>query len=159
MTTAAATDITTGKIRNRLIVLGILSGFLFRIWESGIVGLLLSVIQIVFPVIVLFLLFLMRALGAGDIKLFSMIGSIWNFKILLYCIVWSFFTGAVLSLIKLLYHRNLIARLKYFLGYTGRCFLAKRLLIYREPSDGKQNTISFSIAVLSGFLVTMGVMM
>ncbi len=159
MTTAVATDVTSGRIGNRLIGLGILTGFFFQIWESGIKGLFLSALQIVFPVIVLFLLFLMRALGAGDIKLFSMIGSIWNLKILCCCIVWSFLTGAVLSLIKLLYQRNLTARLGYFFRYGGRCLRERRILAYRQPSDGKQNTISFSIAILAGFVITMGVMM
>lgn len=157
--TAVATDVTSGRIRNRLIALGIMTGFFFQIWESGIKGLFLSVIQIIIPVIVLFLLFLMHALGAGDIKLFSMIGSIWNLEVLGYCIVWSFLTGAVLSLIKLIYQKNLISRLNYFFRYAGRCLEAKRLLNYREPSDGKQNTIYFSIAILAGFIITMGVMM
>lgn len=154
---AVATDVTSGRISNRLIALGIVTGFCFRIWEFGAKGLFLSVIQIIFPVILLFLLFLMRALGAGDIKLFSVIGSIWNLKILCYCIIFSFLTGAFISLIKLLYQKNLLARLNYFCRYVQDCFVGRSITVYDRQSDGKQNTIYFSISILIGFCITMGV--
>lgn len=155
--TAVATDVTSGRVSNRLIGLGMVTGIYFQIWESGIRGLFLSVIQIILPVIVLFLLFLMRALGAGDIKLFSMIGSIWNLEITFYCIIFSFLAGAVFSLTKLLYQKNLFARLRYFCHYIQLCCLNKSILLYNRHSDGKQNTIYFSISILIGFCITMGV--
>ena len=148
-------DIRKGRISNRLICLGIVSGILIRIWESGVEGLVLSVVQIFIPVIVLFLLFLMRALGAGDIKLFSVIGSIWNLKVLCSCMFFSFVAGAVMSLGKLLYHKNLFARLEYFCRYVQECFFTKSIGVYRRQSDGKQNIIYFSIAVFVGFCITM----
>lgn len=156
---AVITDMRTGRISNRLICLGIMTGFFVQIWESGYRGLLVSVLQIFFPVILLFLLFQIRALGAGDIKLFSVIGSIWNLKVLCYCIVFSFVTGAVISLIKLLYQKNLFARLIYFFRYVGKCLEAKNILIYREQSETNQNIIHFSVAILAGFCITMGVIM
>ncbi len=156
---AVITDMRAGRISNRLICLGIATGFFVQIWESGYWGLILSVLQIFFPVIVLFLLFLMHALGAGDIKLFSVIGSIWNLKVLCYCMFFSFVTGAIISLVKLLYQKNLFARLIYFFQYIGRCLGAKSILIYREQSEGNQNIIHFSVAILAGFCITMGVIM
>ncbi len=159
MLTAVVMDVRTGRISNRLICLGMAAGFFSQIWESGYRGLILSVIQIFFPVIVLFLLFLMHALGAGDIKLFSMIGSIWNLKVLCWCMVCSFVTGAVISLIKLLYQKNLFPRLIYFFQYMKKCRRAKSILIYREQSEGNQNIIHFSISILTGFCITMGVIM
>ena len=157
LTIAAATDIRTGKVRNWLICLGMISGALFRIWELGIRGLFLSAMQIIFPVIVLFLLFLMRALGAGDIKLFSMLGSIWNFRILCYCMFFSFLTGAVISLMKLLYQKNLFVRLHYFCRYIKISLETGKMNVYDWQSDGKQNTIYFSVAILIGFCITLGV--
>lgn len=155
---ATATDLHTGKVSNRLICLGISTGILFQMWEFGMEGLVRSAVQIFFPVIVLFLLFLMRALGAGDIKLFSMIGSIWNLKVLCYCMIFSFLTGAVISLMKLLYQRNLLTRLIYFCQYVQISMAQKRLGIYDRQSDGKQNTICFTMAIWIGFCIAMGVL-
>lgn len=159
LTIAVATDITSGRISNRLICLGIVTGFFFRIWESGARGLFSSVIQIIIPVVVLFLLFLMRALGAGDIKLFSMIGSIWSFQVLYYCMIFSFLVGAVLSLVRLLYQKNLFTRLIYFCRYVQEAFETRSIKTYDRQSDGKQNIIHFSIAIMTGFCITMGVIM
>lgn len=154
---AVFTDICTGKVRNRLICLGISTGIFFQIWEFGMIGLFWSGIQIFFPVIVLFLLFLMHALGAGDIKLFSMIGSIWNLKLLCYCMIFSFLTGAVFSLLKLLYQKNLISRILYFCRYVKISLETRCIGIYERQSDGKQNTICFTIAILIGFCIAMEV--
>ena len=107
--------------------------------------------------IVLFLLFLMRALGAGDIKLFSVIGSMWSLEVLCYSIIFSFLTGALFSFVKLLYQRNLLARLIYFCRYMQDCFLTKSIGHYNRQSEGKQNIIYFSSAILVGFCITMGV--
>lgn len=154
---AVVMDVTTGKISNRLICLGLSTGLFFQIWESGTVGVFLFLLQMILPVILLFLLFLMRGLGAGDIKLFSMIGSIWNLKVLFYCVIFSFLAGAVFSFIKLLYHKNLFTRLKYFCRYIQGCVETKTISIYREQSEGKQNIIYFSVSIFIGFCITLGV--
>lgn len=43
--------------------------------KLGYVGILYFILNITIPVVLLFLLFQMHALGAGDIKLFSLVGS------------------------------------------------------------------------------------
>lgn len=116
-------------------------------------------IQVIFPVIVLFLLFLMRALGAGDIKLFSMIGAIWNLKVLGYCMFFAFLTGAVVSFIKLVYQRNLFHSLNQFFQYVQVSLQEGKIVAYDKVCHGKQNIIYFSIAIFIGFCTTMGVIM
>ena len=63
------------KISNRLIVCGLIWGLVLKIWGNGYVGILYFILNITIPVVLLFLLFQMHALGAGDIKLFSLVGS------------------------------------------------------------------------------------
>ena len=62
------------KISNRLIVCGLIWGLVLKIWGNGYVGILYFILNITIPVVLLFLLFQMHALGAGDIKLFSLVG-------------------------------------------------------------------------------------
>ena len=45
----------------------------------------------------------MRALGAGDIKLFSMLGAFISTEQLIKIMLWAFVTGAVLGMIKMIY--------------------------------------------------------
>lgn len=155
--TAAVTDIRSCRISNRLICLGLMSGLIFQIWESGMGGSIIFVLQVFFPVVVLYLLFLMRALGAGDIKLFSVVGGIWNLKVICYCMVFSFLAGAVVSLGKLLFYKNLGTRLRYFCRYVRLSLAAKRIDTYDRGTSEKETIIHFSVAILIGFLITMGV--
>ena len=153
----AVLDIQSFRISNRLIVSGSVFGLFFQILESGVKGAGVFLLNVSIPVILFYLLFLIRALGAGDIKLFSMIGGIWGFQMLCKTIAVSFLVGAVLSLCKLLYHRNLISRLLVFKGYVRQVLNTGRLSEYPQEVQGKQHVIHFSIAILIGYAVAMEV--
>ena len=98
---AAVQDIRSGKVSNRLIVAGLMIGSFFQIRNYQICGMYYFLRNVSIPVILLYLLFQMRVLGAGDIKLFSMIGSFLTMQELLKCMAYSFLAagaGAVLFL-------------------------------------------------------------
>lgn len=99
---AVIMDVTSGKISNRLILTGLVVGLVRRLLQEGSAGLLTGVIQISLPVIVLYLFFLWGALGAGDIKLFSLIGSFVTLSELKICIIAAFILGAVWSLFRMI---------------------------------------------------------
>ena len=107
--------------------------------------------------ILFYLLFLMRVLGAGDIKLFSMIGGFWGLQLLCTTIAASFLVAAVMSLGKMLFHRNLILRLQVFRGYMLEVLASGRLLRYPQESQGERHIIHFSIAILIGYAIAMEV--
>ena len=76
---AVIQDFDCMKVSNRLILVGLALGIFFQVIQNGPVAIVRVLPNIIFPVIVLYLLFLMRCLGAGDIKLFSVIGACINF--------------------------------------------------------------------------------
>ena len=144
-------DVQKGKISNRLIVFGIGLGLMFRIDTYGVYGLFLFLRNISFPVILFYLLFLMHALGAGDIKLFSMIGSFLSLKGLCHCIGYAFFMGAVWSLFRLLHKKKLKKNLVSFSRYIKGIILEKQITCYKENRE-EQEVIFFSIPILCGYL-------
>ena len=123
-------DVQKGKISNRLIVFGIGLGLMFQITTYGVYGVFFFLRNISFPVIFFHLLFLMHALGAGDIKLFSMIGAFISTQELVWVVAASFIIGAVLGLLKLLH--------KYF---------------PQKNYDGKLTKIHFSPAIIIAYLI------
>lgn len=127
---AVYTDLTQTRISNRLIVLGLIVGFIFRVYEEGSSGILFYVVNISIPVILLFLLFQMRALGAGDIKLFSMLGAFLSTEQLLQVMVVAFCVCAVLGILKI--------------GYQ---------FIYMQTELGKLTQIHFSPAILIAYFI------
>lgn len=96
-------DFGNEKISNRLIVSGLFWGLAFRLLGEGSAAWVHFLVNISIPVILLFLLFQMRAVGAGDIKLFSVVGGFLTTEQLLYVMFAAFAAGAVVGLIKLLY--------------------------------------------------------
>lgn len=145
-----------GRISNRLIIPGLLTGFIRNLAESGWRGSIYFLIQISVPVLIFFLLFLMHALGAGDIKLFSVIGSCIGIEGLLKVIVYSFFVGAGSSYFVLIRNQNFYARMAYFFHYVKTSLCTKSIARYDYQSDGKQNFIHFSVAILIGFFMYLG---
>ena len=101
---AVAADFREMRISNRLIASGLMMGLTLRILGAGIVHFL---VNISIPVILLFLLFQLRVIGAGDIKLFSVAGGFLSMRQLLYVILAAFVTAAVIGLGKLLYQKRM----------------------------------------------------
>lgn len=126
-------DIRSTKISNRLIVCGYLLGLVIRIMGNGWRGAIDFLFCISLPVILLYLLFLMRALGAGDIKLFSVAGGFLTMKELVLLVFVSILVGAMISIAKLVY-----------LKFRGRLNLREKHFIH------------FSIPILLGYLYVWG---
>lgn len=154
---AAVSDVRTGRISNRLILTGLCMGFFYRIWEEGPVGIFIFLIHVTIPVIFLFLLFLMRVLGAGDIKLFSIISGICSFGEWTGCLAAAFVIGAILAVMKMIYFRNFGFRIMCFGIYIRTILMERSFYPYPFGAKERENTIHFSIAILMGYLVSLGV--
>ena len=105
--TAVIQDFMCMKISNRLILMGLFCSIAFGISIGGVPQIIYILWNISFPVIILYLLYVLGILGAGDIKLFSVIGGFTNFKTLTDCILAALLVGAIISVGKMLYNRNL----------------------------------------------------
>ena len=73
----------------------------------------------VLPLALLGWLFRFRMLGSGDIKLFCRLGGIMGPEAVLYCIGFSFLTGAAISLALLISCGGFTERISYFLEYLA----------------------------------------
>ena len=70
---AAINDVKTGKIPNCLIACGIALGGSKVIWQEGLVGFCISMVDLLSVFLPLFVCYLFRLLGAGDVKLILVI--------------------------------------------------------------------------------------
>lgn len=85
-------DLKTDKVPNELIVLGYLIGALTQIHAPPDVR--QFIVSVVWPIALLYPLFLIRGLGAGDIKLFSVLSVFYSPAILMQIMIFSLFIGA-----------------------------------------------------------------
>ena len=127
VTAAVIMDLRFRKISNRLILTGLCMGLIRRLLLEGSAGLSAGVIHILLPVIFLYLLFWIGVLGAGDIKLFSLIGGFVNLRELTTCVMAAFVIGGIWSFLKL--------ALKGF------------------KLKEEEHTIPFSVAIMGGLLI------
>ena len=141
---AVVQDITSMRISNRLIIMGLFLSMAFGIVLGGMP----RIIQVL---IMLYLFYLIGVLGAGDIKLFSVIGGFTNLKILTDCVLAAFVAGAVIAVLKMLYMRNLRISLFKAQVFLRELFSGK-FSSYRNGWVQEQNLMHFSVAVLLGML-------
>lgn len=152
---AVINDIKTFKIKNSLTLSFAILGFITNFILFGKEGLKDSLLGFVLPIIVLFLFFTLKMLGAGDIKLFSAFGSILGVKGVIDVMLYSFFAGGIIAFILILVRRNGLVRLKYFYRYILACFLTRSILSYGDLDKKDNGRFRFAYAIMMGLILTL----
>lgn len=93
-------DIKTYKIPNALTVTGMAAGIIYRLYGLGPPGLFTAATDLIAGMMILFPLYLIRCLGAGDIKLLMVISTFLGWKVTLIVSFYSLMIGAVIGLLK-----------------------------------------------------------
>lgn len=158
---AALCDLRKGKIPNLLILIGFILGFGQLLSEKDIDQIFNFFPGIILPPILLFPLFCTGTLGAGDIKLFSLIGCFLPARDTLNCILLSFFCGALFSIPLLLLQRRLISRMRYALSFLLGCLMQRSVGSYYPPGEEgermkKETSIPFAVPILISTLLVLG---
>ncbi|WP_243098695.1 prepilin peptidase [Roseburia sp. AM51-8] len=94
---AVCTDLKTTRVPNGLIVLGILAGVMLSLMGIRSGGVVLFLIRLIWPVALLYPIYLIRGLGAGDIKCFAALSVILGSRLALSVIIYSLIIGAVIG--------------------------------------------------------------
>ena len=161
---AVVTDLSKTRVPNYIIVTGLILGLFYRVLYLGHRNYIVILAGIVIPVLIFFPLFLMRAMGAGDIKLFAVTGAFFSIEDNMKCIVLAIMLGGVIALVKVFVNRNLRERLKYMFLYLGNVIRLALVGNYCEiPYIDREDTavvqtagIKFTVPVLLGVIVVMG---
>lgn len=148
-------DLERGRIPNGLIFAGLGLGVIYQYISAGIVGLLLCTGGMILPAVLLGPLYYFRMIGAGDIKLFCVIGGFLGPGICFRCIVQAVLAGGVISLSILLYYGNLTERLFYFMDYIQDYLETGSWKPYLS-GVGERARFCFSIPVLFSILCYIG---
>ncbi len=154
-------DLVTDRVPNGLIVLGIATGLFCSLWQDGIHGVLRSVVSMGSSFFLLFPLFKIGGLGAGDVKMFLTAASFLTTGSILWIIAGAFLIGAVLSVGKLMKEQNAAERLRYFLSYLGEIVHAKQWRLYGEEAKQnylayRRNKIHFTLPIFLSVVLWMG---
>lgn len=118
------------------------------LWHFSLNGLI--------PFVVCFFFYLLHMCGAGDIKLFSIISSYYDFKFCFRVMLLSLLFGAVFSVVKMIQRKNFICRFRYFSKYIKNLTAGKRPAPYYDlDKNGDEGVIPFTICISIAFIICM----
>ncbi len=156
---SALADLKTDRIPNGFILLGTIIGISGGVLSGrGLSDILASVLL---AFLLMYPLYMIGALGAGDVKLFAMIGSFVAAGEFLAILAGAFAIGAGFSLIKLSAEKNGRERFRYFFSYLHEIRRTGHWKVYGE--DLKQdyhtyckNKIHFAVPILFSAVCRIG---
>lgn len=122
VTTAGFFDLRWRRIPNWLVVITILLSLTWHTVTGGLAGLWMSLAGMLVGLAILFPLFLLRGMGAGDVKLFSAVGAAVTFKHILTIFVFSALIAGIIAIFRALGARALVATLLNLSDLVGRFF-------------------------------------
>ncbi|MCD7884411.1 MAG: prepilin peptidase [Lachnospiraceae bacterium] len=149
--TAVLCDLSSGKIPNALIVVGLGMGLTCQIASRGLLGVIFFLGGMLLPALVLGILYYFRMIGAGDIKLLCVIGGFLGPAGAVGCMARSLFAAGVISLLIMCRRRTLWKRLLYLWEFVVAYGESGRWRSYLEGVE-EHARFCFSVPVLIGIL-------
>ncbi|MCR5595667.1 MAG: A24 family peptidase [Lachnospiraceae bacterium] len=158
---ACVCDAYSGKIPRTVTVFGMLISQAWVLYQSSLNAALISLIEGMIVLLILYPLFMIGTLGGGDVKLMMILPAYLGLKDSLYSVFFAFAIGALIGCIKLLSEGSLKKRLIVFVSYIKRIKSDGRITRYEIPAslnDGcmKAHQIHFSIPILIGTSLKIG---
>ena len=125
LTVANMFDARDYKIPNELIILGYAAGLCLNIQSFQLIGIYLFIIKALGPVLILYLLYQIKGLGAGDIKMFSVMSTLVGVELTTEVMIMSVMLAGIAILLLILYEKRieLKRRLHYSFFMTAAFFL------------------------------------
>ena len=117
-------DIQRARLDNGWLLFCVLVSLFTRIWKMDVSSLGSWICGLLVPILILGILFIFRMLGAGDIKLLSVIGSMIGPTKILNCISYSFLIGAVISAALMI--QAALSASEFFTYYITSVFISKQ---------------------------------
>ena len=124
LTVACLFDAKNYRIPNELIILGYCAGFVFNVTTYQSMGVVYFIGKAIWPILLLYLLFLARGIGAGDIKLFSVMSTMVGASDLIDTMMYSVMLAGIIAVIICFKERQIVKKnLHYSYFITAAFFL------------------------------------
>lgn len=140
-------DLFYYRIPNVLIVAGIVVGLITSDIKNIMNGIIIFII--------LYPFFLIKGLGAGDIKLMIMVGCFQDWKTYITCMAISMTIAAIISIIKIITNEDCKNRMIYLAKYCRKLAITGVIDNYEVDKKNKRVMVRLSMPVLCGVLIKM----
>lgn len=132
-------DVGRGIIPNKLLLTGMCIGLIMECYSAGPEGVITGLLRFIVSIIVLFVLFLTRAMGAGDVKLYSLISIYIGMRRSLWVFIVSILLAGIYIIISTIIRFNSI-NVVHNLATTVSNFVISGS--YKKKSDGTSHSFA-----------------
>ncbi len=154
---ASMCDLYRYRVPNGIIGIGFALCLYRNLCMYGALGVVYWLLKSLFPILLCLFFYLLRMIGAADIKLFSIVSSYFNIVFCLRVMVLSVIIGALFSIVKIFCKGNFLDRFRYFAEYIKAVVATKRPLKYYDQNrHGDEGIIPFTICISLAVVICMG---
>ena len=129
LTTGCLFDARDYKIPNELIILGYIGGLLLNLHSYQIMGVAIFITKAIWPILLLSLLTVVKGLGAGDVKLFSVMSTMVGAADLVTTFIYSVMLAGVIAIGLCIKNGHIVKRKLHYSYYIAAAFF---LLQYKQ---------------------------
>ncbi|WP_077602597.1 A24 family peptidase [Oceanobacillus sojae] len=145
-------DISKQRIPNWLNVTGVLAGILYHLFVHQIDGLLQSVFGVLAGGGIMLVLYIFKAIGAGDVKLFAAIGAITGVLFTLYATMYSIVFAGIIGVIILLFTKTIFINMLLAFIHIKESIQKRSLTPLEAFKKNVSNRFPFIFAVIPGVI-------
>ncbi len=150
---ATLTDLARHKIPNVLSLGGVVIGFILQGWGAGFEGLISGLLGLMVGLCLFLPGYLLRAMGAGDVKLMACVGTFVGAKVCLVCAASTLIFGMILSLLYAVFWGKASKLLqRYWLIIKTFLLTFKWNYIPPDTDDAGAMRFPYAMAILTGSL-------
>ena len=153
---ASFVDIFCYRIPNLWIGIGMAAGLVLTAKEGGLPMLAQALLQMCIIFIVCYPFYLMKGIGAGDIKLFMMLGCYVKGTTFLHCLLVAMLLAGAWAIIKMVLYPESRERLLYLGRYCRKVILTGVMDDYVVDKANQKSVIRLSVPLLCSVLLLYG---
>lgn len=147
-------DIRKNIIPNWLNVAGVLIGIGYNVATGQLNGFLFSMFGLIIGLGIMFILYVFKAIGAGDVKLFAAIGAITGTLFTLYSIMYTVIMAGFIAIIILLFTKTFLVNMTMAGLHILESIQKRSLTPLDEFKTNISNRFPFIYAVIPGVAIT-----
>ena len=146
-------DVRYRRIPNPFVLATLVSGVVINTFFGGLPGVLSSLGGCLFAFILMFLLHVFGAMGAGDVKLFAAIGAVMGAHLVLPTFLVVILTGGLLATISIIRAGAVVTTMHRVLRILVGLLPGWEMPRFAVPAD-RRTTIPYGVAITIGSLIS-----
>jgi prepilin peptidase CpaA len=145
-------DVRYRRIPNPFVLATLVSGLAMSAISGGFHGIVGSITGCAIGFVLMFMLHVFGAMGAGDVKLFAAVGAVIGAHLVLPTFLTVILTGGVLALVSVIRNGALVTTMHRVLQIFAGLLPGWEMPKFTVPAD-RRNTIPYGVAITLGSII------